>query len=164
MKIKAITLLSVLVFSIFYTVNVLSNDSNLTPKLLYENKCSRCHGLDKITQETKPPDQWTSTVNRMRQKDTTWISLEEAQTIATYLISNVSEKNSNDQNQAGHPHIPTYLPILFGFITFGLLFLTVVLGFAMTHGRRRLFKIHKVIAYITLASGFIHGILIIITY
>jgi len=164
MKIKTIPLLLVLVFSIFYTVNVLSNENYIIPKLLYENKCSRCHGFDRITQATKSPDQWSSTVNRMRQKDTTWISQEEAQTIATYIASNVSEKNSDDHNHSGHSHIPTYLPKLLGFITFGLLFLTVALGFAMTHGKRTLFKIHKVIAYITLASGVIHGILIIITH
>jgi hypothetical protein len=164
MKIRAISLLLVLVFSIFYAVNVLSNDNNITPKLLYENKCSRCHGLDRITQATKSPDQWSSTVNRMRQKDITWISEEEAQTIAAYLAPNVSEKNSDDNNHSGHSHMPTYLPKLLGFITFGLLFLTVVLGFAMTHGKRRLFKIHKVIAYITLASGVIHGISIIVTH
>jgi len=164
MKIKTISLVLVLVFSIFYAMNVLSNDSNITPKLLYENKCSRCHGLDRITQATKSPDQWSSTVNRMRQKDTSWISEEKTRTIAAYLASYVSEKDSDDHNHSVHSYIPTYLPKLFGFITFSLLFLTVVLGFAMTHGKRRLFKIHKIIAYITLASGVIHGILIIVTH
>jgi hypothetical protein len=164
MKIKTISLLLVLVFSIFYAVTVLSNDNNISPRLLYENKCSRCHGLDRITQAIKSPDQWISTVNRMRQKDRTWISDEESQTIATYLASYVSEKTSGDHNHSVNSQIPTYLPKLFGFITFSLLFLTVVVGFAMTHGKRRLFKIHKVIAYITLASGVIHGILIIVTH
>ncbi|MBN2059909.1 MAG: hypothetical protein JW882_05770, partial [Deltaproteobacteria bacterium] len=129
---------------------------------LYENKCSRCHGLDRITQAVKSPEQWSDTVHRMGQKDKTWISEGEAQTIATYLASNFSKK-SDGQNDTGHSNIPTYLPKLFGFITFGLLFLTVVLGFIMTHGKRKLFKIHRVIAYITLVSGVIHGIFIIIT-
>ena len=121
-------------------------------------------GLDRITQATKSPDQWSSTINKMRQKDTTWISQEEARTIAAYLSSYVSEKNSDYHNHSGHSHIPTYLPKLLGFITFCLLFLTVVLGFTMTHGKRTLFRIHKVIAYITLASGAIHGILIMIIH
>ena len=142
----------------------ISKDNNITPKLLYENKCSKCHGLNRITQAIKLPDQWIPTVNRMRQKDKNWINQEEAQTIAAYLASNVSGKNSDGHNHSEHSHIPTYLPKLFGFITFGLLFMTVVLGFAMTHGKRTLFKIHKVIAYITLASGVIHGILIFITH
>ena len=89
---KAIPLLLVFVFSFFYAVNVLSDDNNITPKLLYENKCSRCHGLERITQAIKSPDQWSYTVNRMREKNKTWISQGEAQTIAKYLASNVSKK------------------------------------------------------------------------
>ena len=98
MSIKPTSLLLVLVFSIFYTVNVLSNDNKTTPKILYENKCSRCHGLDRITHSTKPPDQWISTVDRMREKDTTWFSHEEAQTIAAYLSSDDAENISGDHD------------------------------------------------------------------
>ena len=161
MKIKTAPLLLMFAFSIFYPVNALSDYDNITPKLLYEKKCSRCHGLDRITQATKSPDQWSATVNRMRQKDAAWISQEEAQTIAAYLASDDSEKTSNNHNRSRNLYTQTSLPKLFGFATFGLLFLTVVLGFSMTHGKRKFFKIHKVIAYITLASGAIHGILII---
>ena len=161
---KTVTLLLLFVFSIFYALNVVSADNNITPKHLYETKCSRCHGLDKITQAVKSPDQWNLTVNRMRQKDPTWISQEEAQTIAVYLATNVSGKNSDSHNNPEHSRIPVFLPELFGFITFCLLFITVVLGFTMTRGKRSLFKVHKVIAYITLASGVIHGILILITH
>ena len=160
MKTKVTPLLLVLIFSTFYTVNVSSGDNNITPKMLFENKCSRCHGLDRITQATKSPDQWSSTVNRMRQKDTNWISQEEARTIAAYLASSVSGKNSDDQKDSLHSHMPTYLPKLFGFITLSFLFFAVVLGFTMTHGKRRFFKVHKAIAYITLTSGVIHGVLI----
>ena len=78
MKVKAILLLFMLVFSIFYTANVFSNENKITPKLLYENKCSRCHELDKITQAIKAPDQWSYTVHRMREKDKNWISQGEA--------------------------------------------------------------------------------------
>ena len=65
MKIRAIILSCVLGFSAFYSVNVLANDNSDTSKSLYENKCSRCHGLEKITQTVKTPDQWSLTVNRM---------------------------------------------------------------------------------------------------
>jgi len=164
MKTKVIPLLSALVFSIFYTVNVLPNDNSIIPESLLENKCSRCHGIDRIKQATKSPDQWNFTVNRMRQKDISWISQEEAQAIAAYLASNLSEKVSDDRYHSVYSHIPTYLPKLFGLITFILLFFTVALGFAMTHGRRSLFKVHRVIAYITLACGVIHAILIIMTH
>jgi hypothetical protein len=160
MKTKKISLLLVLVFSIFYTADILSDDNDITPKLLYENKCSKCHGLDRSINAMKLPDQWNSTVNRMRQKDTSWISLEEAQTIIAYLASNAPNKESYRHDHSKRSHIPTSLPKWFGLITFSLLLITVALGLAMTHGKRTLFKIHKVFAYITLASGVIHGVLI----
>lgn len=164
MKSRAILLFCLLGFIISHSGNVLSQGNSDTSKLLFENKCSRCHGFDKITQAVKTPDQWNSTVHRMRGKDTEWISDEEAQTIATYLASNLAVKNSYQNNHSGEPSIPAYLPELFGLMTFCLLVTTVIIGFVMTHGKRKLFKIHKTIAYITLASGVIHGILIFMTH
>jgi len=164
MRIKVIFFLLILVFSIFYTANVLSEDYENTSKLLYEKKCSRCHNLDRINQAIKSPDQWSATVGRMRQKDTSWMDPMEARTIALYLASNVSQEKTSEHKQSKYSYIPTYLPKLFGFITLSLLFITVALGFTMTHGKRKLIKIHKIIAYTTLASGVIHGILIFITH
>ena len=164
MKIRVILLSCVLGFSVFYSVNVLSNGNNDTSKLLFENKCSRCHGLERITQAVKTPSEWSFTVNRMREKDIHWISDEEVQTIATYLASHFAVKNSYQNNHSNQSSIPPFLPELFGLITFCLLLITVVIGFVMTHGKRKLFKIHKTIAYVTLASGVIHGILIFITH
>lgn len=164
MKYRAILLFCMLGSIIFYSINVLSHGNGDNSKLLFENKCSRCHGLERITQAVKTPDQWNSTVHRMRGKDTKWISDDEAQTIATYLESNFVVKNSYQNNHSGQPIIPPYLPELFGLMTFCLLLVTVVIGFVMTHGKRKLFKIHKTIAYITLASGVFHGILILMTH
>jgi hypothetical protein len=164
MKYRVILFFCLLGFIIYYSGNVLSQGNSDTSKLLFENKCSRCHGFERITQGVKTPDQWSITVNRMRGKDTKWISDEEAQTIATYLASNFVVKNTYENNHSGQLSIPPDLPELFGLITFCLLVTTVVIGFVMTHGKRKLFKIHKTIAYITLASGVIHGILILITH
>ena len=164
MKSRAMLLFCVLGFLVFYSVNVLSNNNNDTSKSLFESKCSRCHGLGKITQTVKTPVQWSFTVNRMRGKDIHWISDEEAQTIAAYLASHFAVENSNQSNHSDQSNIPPYLPELFGLITFCLLLITVVIGFVMTHGKRKLFKIHKTIAYITLVSGVIHGILIFIIH
>ena len=133
-------------------------------KSLFESKCSRCHGPERIIQAVKTPAQWSFTVNRMRGKDIDWISDEEAQTIAAYLASHFAIENSYQNNHSDRSSIPPDLPELFGAVTFCLLLITVVIGFAMTHGKRRLFKIHKTIAYITLASGVIHGVLIFITH
>ena len=132
--------------------------------MLYQDKCSKCHNDNRIMQAIKSPDQWQATINKMRQKDTNWISQEEAQTIATYLASNILKKDLNGHDHSKHSLIPTYLPKLFGFITFSLLLITVALGFFMTHGKRTLFKIHKLIAYTTFISAIIHGILIFITH
>ncbi len=160
MKIRTIFLSFVLVFC---SVNALSDDNGDNSKSLFENKCSRCHGLERISQAIKTPDQWSLTVDRMREKDIRWISDEEALTITTYLASHFAGKDSYPNDHSDQPSIPPYLPELFGLITFCLLLVTVVIGFVMTHGKRKLFKIHKTIAYITLASGVIHGILIFIT-
>ena len=163
MKIRATVLFCVLVFSVFYSASALSSDNNDTSKSLFENKCSRCHGLDRVTQTVKTPDQWSLTVNRMREKDTRWISGEEAQVIATYLAAHYADEKHNQSNHSDLSTIPSFLPELFGLITFSLLLITVVIGFVMTHGKRKLFRIHKTIAYITLLSGVIHGILILIS-
>ena len=164
MKIRAKIFFCVLGFSIFCSVNVLSNSNNDTSISLFENKCSRCHGLERITKTVKTPDQWRFTVNRMREKDMNWISEEEAQTISTYLASHYADKNYNQSNHSNQSIIPSFLPELFCLITFCLLLITVVIGFVMTHGKRKLFKIHRTIAYITLISGVIHGVLIFITH
>lgn len=165
MKIRAMLLFCVFGFSVLYSGNVFSNESNNDSKPLFENKCSRCHGLERITQSVKTPVQWRSIVNRMRGKDMNWISDGEAQTIATYLSSHFAVKNNSyHNNHSGQPKIPPYLPELVGLITFCLLLITVVTGFVMTHGKRKLFKIHKTIAYTALTSGAIHGILIVITH
>lgn len=164
MRIKGIILFCLFSFSVFFSVSVLSNDHDDTSKSLFESKCSRCHGFDRIFQAVKTPVQWRFTVNRMREKDINWISNDEAQSIAAYLASLSAVENSYQKNHSDHSSIPPDLPELFGLITFCLLLITVVIGFVMTHGKRKLFKIHKTIAYITLASGVIHGILIFITH
>lgn len=164
MKISGIIFFCLLGFSVFYPVNVLSDGNNNIPKSLFENKCSKCHGLERITQTVKTPVQWSATVHRMKEKDIHWISDKEVQAIATYLATQFAVKESNQNNHSGQWNIPPGIPELFGIITFCLLLITVLIGFVMTHGRRRLFKIHRTIAYVTLASGVIHGTLIFISY
>ena len=164
MKIRAILICCVFGFLAFHSVDVLSHGNNDTAKSLFENKCSRCHGLERISQAVKTPVQWSFTVNRMREKDMDWISDENVQTITAYLTSHFAVENSYQNNHSDLSSIPPELPELFGLITFCLLLITLVIGFVMTHGKRKLFKIHKTIAYITLTSGVIHGILIFITH
>jgi hypothetical protein len=164
MNIKGIHKICVFGVTLILSVNALPNESDDTSETLFKSKCSRCHGLDKITQTEKTPGQWSFTVNRMREKDVNWISEEEAQNISTYLASHFAGKNSDQNNHSDQPIVPSFLPELMGLITFCLLLITVVIGFVMTHGKRKLFKTHKIFAYITLTSGVIHGILIFITH
>jgi len=164
MKIRAILMFCVLGSLVFHSVDVLSHGNNDASKSIFESKCSRCHGFERISQAVKTPVQWGVTVNRMREKDIDWISDEEAQSIAAYLASLSAVENPYQSNHDDQSIIPPELPELFGLITFCLLLITLVIGFVMTHGKRKLFRIHKTIAYITLASGVIHGILIFITH
>ena len=164
MKIRAILIFCVLGSLAFHSVGVFCHENADAPKSIFETKCSRCHGFERIFQAVKTPVQWSFTVNRMREKDINWISNEEAQSIAAYLASPSAVEHSYQNNHSERSSIPPDLPELFGLITFCLLLITVVIGFIMTHGKRKLFKIHKTIAYIALASGVIHGILIFITH
>jgi uncharacterized membrane protein YhaH (DUF805 family) len=56
-------------------------------KELFVVKCSKCHRLDKPLAARKTPEQWQQTVEAMRQKDTSWISQEEANRITRFLLS-----------------------------------------------------------------------------
>jgi hypothetical protein len=56
-------------------------------KELFVVKCSKCHRLDKALAVRKTPEQWQQTVEIMRQKDPTWMSVEEGTRITRFLIS-----------------------------------------------------------------------------
>ncbi len=52
---------------------------------LFEAKCSRCHTLDRIYREKLTPQGRAHIAFRMREKDPTWISENEAKQIADFL-------------------------------------------------------------------------------
>lgn len=60
-------------------------------KALFEKRCSRCHGLDKVNQ-TGTPDYWKGTVKKMKEKWFSGISNQEIEIITQYLIQNRSPK------------------------------------------------------------------------
>jgi cytochrome b561 len=60
---------------------------DLSGKELIKTKCTRCHDLDRINEAKKTPVEWKKTVERMRDKDPSWISDEEAAEIITALIN-----------------------------------------------------------------------------
>jgi uncharacterized membrane protein len=53
---------------------------------LFVTKCSKCHRLDAPLSETHEPEEWRATVEAMRLKDPTWISQDQAEAIAEFLI------------------------------------------------------------------------------
>jgi hypothetical protein len=59
---------------------------NIEPKVLFENRCSKCHSLDK-TNRLESKEFWETTVKKMKNKLFSGISDEEAGIITTYLIN-----------------------------------------------------------------------------
>jgi phage FluMu protein Com len=54
-------------------------------RTLLETKCTRCHSLNRIRNGQKSPEEWATTVNRMKKKLPGWISEEEAHRILDFL-------------------------------------------------------------------------------
>ena len=77
---------------IFYLTNSRSVKPSsyavMTAKMnLTDTKCGRCHMLERLYREKRPPDEWSRIVDRMVSIEPTWISPEEAKAIKEYLIS-----------------------------------------------------------------------------
>jgi hypothetical protein len=54
---------------------------------LFVAKCAKCHRLDRALSESMTASEWRTTVERMRQKDPSWISEGEAAEITDFLTS-----------------------------------------------------------------------------
>jgi mono/diheme cytochrome c family protein len=66
-------------------------DETPAPKALFEKRCSRCHGLDKVP-ATGTPDFWKGTVKKMKEKWFSGITDQEMEIITQYLIQNRGAK------------------------------------------------------------------------
>lgn len=60
---------------------------SLDGKALMETQCSKCHGLDRVTSQSKTETEWTSTVDRMIGKGAELNDAERAAVIG-YLSEN----------------------------------------------------------------------------
>jgi len=56
-------------------------------KILFEQKCSVCHGLDRSTALPETREKWASIIREMQGKKADWISDEEGERILEYLSS-----------------------------------------------------------------------------
>jgi hypothetical protein len=52
---------------------------------LYQAKCAKCHPISKPDGAFKSIDEWKTAVSRMRDKDQSWISQDDADKIAQFL-------------------------------------------------------------------------------
>ena len=68
-------------------------DINMAAKTM-EERCSKCHNLDRIAGAHKDARGWLSTVNRMRALPDSGISAADAQIIISYLVSQMGAKGS----------------------------------------------------------------------
>jgi mono/diheme cytochrome c family protein len=61
-------------------------------KVLFENKCSVCHGVDRATSRSESKEKWASIVKEMQGKKDGWISDAEASKIVDYLAAEHGKK------------------------------------------------------------------------
>jgi hypothetical protein len=61
------------------------NPQTMTPRALFENRCTKCHTLDR-TYKNETANYWTATAQEMKSKLFSGISDEDAKTITQYLI------------------------------------------------------------------------------
>ena len=55
-------------------------------QFLYEEKCSKCHTLERVFRDVKTEDEWKACVTEMMQKSPKWITPEESMQIADEII------------------------------------------------------------------------------
>jgi len=56
------------------------------PQFLYEEKCSKCHTLERVFAESKTENEWRACVTRMMEKNKLWITEEEGAQIISEII------------------------------------------------------------------------------
>lgn len=71
-------------------------EKKLKMKEFVEKKCTMCHFSKRIFEKARTPDEWGTIVNRMRSKNPTHISSDEAQEIMTYLEETMSKDEEED--------------------------------------------------------------------
>jgi hypothetical protein len=62
-----------------------NNPQTMTPRTLFESRCTKCHTLDR-TYKNETTEYWTATVQKMKSKLFSKISDEDAKVITQYLI------------------------------------------------------------------------------
>lgn len=61
-------------------------------KVLFERKCSICHGLDRSTARSETKERWMEIIREMQGRKADWISDAEAEKILEYLAAHHGAK------------------------------------------------------------------------
>lgn len=61
-------------------------------KVLFEQKCSVCHGLDRATARAATKEEWTAIIKDMQKKKADWISDADAAKILEFLAAEHGKK------------------------------------------------------------------------
>jgi mono/diheme cytochrome c family protein len=61
-------------------------------KILFDQKCSVCHGLDRATARKEMKEKWASIVKEMQGKKADWITDADAAKIVDYLAAEYGKK------------------------------------------------------------------------
>ena len=80
--------LCVLVFGLFLLLGVAQSApaSGTRAKILFEQKCSICHSIERPKSKVKTRKEWETTVTRMRNDHDGPMTADEAQMIIEYLV------------------------------------------------------------------------------
>jgi len=82
--------LMLLLLAHFYPAPSNANDK-VDPKIIFEQRCSKCHKLDR-SKPIESPEIWKTIVDRMAKKRNSEISASEAILITKYLQENMVKK------------------------------------------------------------------------
>lgn len=130
---------------------------------LFKAKCSKCHKAPNISIKKKTAKEWHQTVLNMQAKDPEWISNDDAIKISEYLKNHAVAA----QNHSDHDHSISFcqFPAILGIVTFVFLSFTLTAGVAMTKfGKRKLFKYHRILAFVTLLFAILHVTFVVICH
>ncbi len=85
-----------------YAQEVEKKNEYKTWKFQYEEKCSKCHALDRVFADKKTKEEWQQCVKRMIEKNPQWITPEEGAHIVDEIVM------SKDEVVVSEPQIKKY--------------------------------------------------------
>jgi len=91
-KYSLVFLLSTLSFTLV-SCSETKEEKRIKMKAFVENKCTMCHFSKRIFEKERTPEEWNTIVNRMRSKNPSHISPEEASNIMGYLQDTMGKEN-----------------------------------------------------------------------